>query len=189
MENENKSSRSGATLKKINPKDLVVGQKYLVEMTFEEARGKLYPFRFSGADKCEVGFSKDQPIYTIEESADIEESNDIELEMLVNVATALYVAHGTNADAVKTFMPDREQIAREALELITACKRAIKNPALNKSDVSGSLQAEAIEFAEWIRTFDSLEKKQGFWIIESQISSENLYKGFLKDRERWRNDH
>ncbi len=57
-----------------------------------------------------------------------------------------------------------------------------------QADVSGSLQAEAIEFAEWIRTFDSLEKKQGFWIIESQISSEDLYKGFLKDRERWRND-
>lgn len=58
----------------------------------------------------------------------------------------------------------------------------------NIPHVSGSLQAEAVEFAEWIRTFDSLEKKQGFWIIESQISSEDLYKGFLKDRERWRND-
>jgi hypothetical protein len=49
-------------------------------------------------------------------------------------------------------------------------------------------QLEAVEFAEWLRTFDSLEKKHGFWLIESQISSEELYKLFLKDRERWRND-
>jgi hypothetical protein len=62
------------------------------------------------------------------------------------------------------------------------------NPALNKTDVSGSLQAEAVEFAEWIRTFDALDKKDGFWILESQLSSEELYKGFLRDRERWRND-
>jgi len=59
---------------------------------------------------------------------------------------------------------------------------------LNKTDVSGSLQAEAVEFAEWIRTFDALDKKDGFWILESQLSSEELYKGFLRDKERWRND-
>lgn len=59
----------------------------------------------------------------------------------------------------------------------------LPNPA-----VSDSVQAESIEFAEWIRTFDSLEKKQGFWIIESQISSEELYKLSLEDRDRWRNE-
>jgi hypothetical protein len=48
------------------------------------------------------------------------------------------------------------------------------------------LQSEAVEFAEWIRTFEALERKQGFWIIEDQISSEYLYKGFLKNRELWR---
>lgn len=127
MENENKSSRSGATLKKINPEDLVVGQEYYVKMKLDTVDDSSMPFAFNRTGDLDyVWFYKDQPIYTIEESADIEESNDIELEMLVNVATALYVAHGTNADAVKTFMPDREQIAREALELITACKRAIK---------------------------------------------------------------
>lgn len=41
------------------------------------------------------------------------------------------------------------------------------------------LKAEAIAFAEWLRTFESLEKKNGFWILESQISSEELYKAYL----------
>jgi hypothetical protein len=64
----------------------------------------------------------------------------------------------------------------------------LQNPQSCQTDVSGSLQAEAVEFAEWIRTFDALDKKGGFWILESQLSSEELYKGFLRDRERWRND-
>lgn len=59
---------------------------------------------------------------------------------------------------------------------------------LSISNVSFSLQAEAVEFAEWIRAFESLERQHGFWVIEGQISSEDLYKGFLKDRERWRNE-
>ena len=57
-----------------------------------------------------------------------------------------------------------------------------------KPVVSGSLQSEAIEFAEWIRTFESLDKKHGFWVIERQLSSEELYYHYLRDRERWRND-
>lgn len=66
-------------------------------------------------------------------------------------------------------------------------KKEQKQP-LQQPLVSGALQSEAIEFAEWIRTFGQLEKKNGFWILESQISSERLYKGYLDDRERWRND-
>ena len=30
--------------------------------------------------------------------------------------------------------------------------------------LSGSLQSEAVEFAEWIRTFEALERKEGFWM-------------------------
>lgn len=47
---------------------------------------------------------------------------------------------------------------------------------------------DAIEFAEWLRTFEPLEKKNGFWILESQISSEELYNSYLRDREHWRNN-
>ena len=46
---------------------------------------------------------------------------------------------------------------------------------------------EAIEFAEWLRTFKPLKKENGYWILESQISSDELYDVYLKDRERWRN--
>ncbi len=45
---------------------------------------------------------------------------------------------------------------------------------------------EAVEFAEWLRTFEVLDKINGFWVLESQISSEALYKNYLIDRERWR---
>jgi len=54
--------------------------------------------------------------------------------------------------------------------------------------VSGSLREDAIEFAECIKTFDALDKKNGFWILEMQISSEELYNHYLLDRVRWRND-
>lgn len=47
---------------------------------------------------------------------------------------------------------------------------------------------QAVEFAAWIRTFDSLEKKQQFWIVESQVSDEELFNAYLKDRERWLNE-
>jgi len=41
------------------------------------------------------------------------------------------------------------------------------------------IELEAIEFAEWLRTFEALDKMNGFWVLESQISN-------LRDRERWR---
>lgn len=44
---------------------------------------------------------------------------------------------------------------------------------------------QAIEFAAWIRTFEPLEKKEQFWILESQVSDEQLFNAYLKDRERW----
>jgi len=62
---------------------------------------------------------------TTDDIAEAPQHSDSELEMLVNVATALYVAHGTTADGKNTFMPDRDQIAHEALELITACENEL----------------------------------------------------------------
>jgi len=50
------------------------------------------------------------------------------------------------------------------------------------------IRKESIEFSEWIRTFDALDKKDGFWILESQISSEELYNHYLLDRVRWRSE-
>ena len=44
---------------------------------------------------------------------------------------------------------------------------------------------DAIEFAEWIRTFEVLEKKHGYWVLESQVSSEALYAAYLEDKERF----
>lgn len=57
-----------------------------------------------------------------------EESNDIELEMLVNVASRL---HSNYLMAVfyhngKYTMATNDAIASEALALITACKKALK---------------------------------------------------------------
>jgi len=63
---------------------------------------------------------------------------------------------------------------------------------MNKLDISDncdSLRIEAIELLEWIRTFKSLEKKQDYWELGHQISSEQLYEGYLNDREHWRSTH
>lgn len=54
--------------------------------------------------------------------------------------------------------------------------------------VEQNQKVEAIEFAEWIRTFDALDKKDGFWILESQLSSKDLYESFLMEKNVLRND-
>jgi len=51
-----------------------------------------------------------------------------------------------------------------------------------------TISEEAIEFAEWLRTFPALEKKNVFWILERQISSKKLYNSYLIDRARWRKE-
>ncbi len=45
-------------------------------------------------------------------------------------------------------------------------------------------KGQAIEFAAWIRTFDTLERKNQFWIMESQLSDEELFNAFLKDKNK-----
>lgn len=52
----------------------------------------------------------------------------------------------------------------------------------------GALDDEclAVEFSEWIRTFKDLNRENGVWKIGgAQITSTDLFRGFLKDRERW----
>ena len=109
-------------MKKINPEDLVVGQKYYVgELRLEEKENKFYPFRILSdvhGNKCTIHES--QPIYTHEEST------DIELEMLVNVASRMYVSFSEICEQTNKDMLSMDNIAREALKLITACKTAIK---------------------------------------------------------------
>lgn len=55
-----------------------------------------------------------------------------------------------------------------------------------KFNLDNLLQINGIELLEWIRTFKSLEKKENEWILGRQISSEQLYEGYLNDREQWR---
>ena len=45
---------------------------------------------------------------------------------------------------------------------------------------------ECVELLEWVRTFKSLEKKENCWVLGREISSEQLYEGYLNDREQWR---
>lgn len=99
-------------MKKINPEDLVVGQKYLVEMELSEIdHDDPAPYCFGDIQGDGIWFHITQPIYTHEEST------DIELEMLVNVASRMYTTGEFG---------NYDNCAKEALNLITACKTAIK---------------------------------------------------------------
>lgn len=108
-------------LKQINPEDLVVGREYYVKMEFKLNDRTGAPYCFNDVKGNERWFHENQPIYTLEQT-----STDTDLEMLVNVASSLYVAHGIVADGIEKFMPSKDEIAREALDIITACKNALK---------------------------------------------------------------
>jgi hypothetical protein len=59
-------------MKKINPEDLVVGQKYLVEMELSEIdHDDPAPYCFGDIQGDGIWFHITQPIYTHEESNDI----------------------------------------------------------------------------------------------------------------------
>lgn len=107
-------------LKRINPEDLKVGQEYYAKMRYVSTDYTYSPLNFIDSDGDHRSFTKNCPIYTLDNQP---QHSDSELEMLVNVATALYVAHGTTADGVNRFMPSKEEIAREAADLIAACKQ------------------------------------------------------------------
>lgn len=36
-------------------------------------------------------------------------------------------------------------------------------------------------FAEWIRTFEALERQNGQWVIESQLSDKQIVRAFIED--------
>ena len=100
-------------MKKINPEDLVVGRKYLVEMELSEIdHDDPAPYCFGDIQGDGIWFHNTQPIYTHEES------NDIELEMLVNVASRIYTP-GKYGGFIERCVSDAE-------DLITVCKNAIK---------------------------------------------------------------
>ena len=46
------------------------------------------------------------------------------------------------------------------------------------------IKNDAIDFAEWLRTFEPLTKENGYWVLECQISSENLYKAYVHDKSK-----
>ena len=100
-------------MKKINYEDLVVGRKYLVEMELSEIdHDDPAPYCFGDIQGDGIWFHNTQPIYTHEES------NDIELEMLVNVASRIYTS-GKYGGFI-------ERCVSDAKDLITVCKNAIK---------------------------------------------------------------
>lgn len=109
-------------MKKINPEDLVVGRKYLVEMELSEIdHDDPAPYCFGDIQGDGIWFHITQPIYTHEES------NDIELEMLVNVASMIRSDYNIRlSNKITGSVPSDNQIAKEAVALITACKNAIK---------------------------------------------------------------
>lgn len=113
-------------MKKINPEDLVVGQKYLVEMELSEIdHDDPAPYCFGDIQGDGIWFPKSQPIYTHEELSFENVSMDgkpilqssTDLEMLVNVASRLYATGEFG---------NYDNCAREAISLITACKKALK---------------------------------------------------------------
>jgi len=112
-------------MKKINPEDLVVGQKYLVEMELSEIdHDDPAPYCFGDIQGDGIWFPKSQPIYTHEELSFENVSMDgkpilqssTDLEMLVNVASCFHACGYGEYD----------ECAKKALDLITACKNAIK---------------------------------------------------------------
>ena len=109
-------------MKKINPEDLVVGRKYLVEMELSEIdHDDPAPYCFGDIQGDGIWFHNTQPIYTHEES------NDIELEMLVNVASRMQSDFNLAlANGNKSTFPTYEQFAGEAHKFITACKNQLK---------------------------------------------------------------
>lgn len=51
----------------------------------------------------------------------------------------------------------------------------------NKTPESTASTDRCVEFAGWIRTFGALKRYNETWVLERQISDEELYQGFLRD--------
>lgn len=94
-------------MKKINPENLVVGQECYIKFIVANEQ----PLHLSDIAGNTFKLSGDEPIYTHEES------NDIDLEMLVNVASRLW--------ETKPY-PTWNDCIKASIEFITACKKALK---------------------------------------------------------------
>ena len=71
------------------------------------------------------------------------------------------------------------------LEVDKSIADSIKDIALDVIKEQDDLAKErATGFADWIASFESLEKQGGFWFIESQIESIKLYDTFLAEKRK-----
>lgn len=109
------------TLKQINTEDLVEGQEYYVKMKYNGSMIQYMSFEDIAMDATLI--AKDQPIFTLEEAP---EPDNTDLEMLVQVASARHTdCMNAIIKGAKTAFPSNDELAREALELITACKNQL----------------------------------------------------------------
>jgi len=97
-------------MKKVNPEDLVVGQEYYVKMKLSDKDSPYFVRDVAGQE----GWTEPIPLLTLTPSS--EPDND-RLKMVVGVASRLYAS---------TNFGNYDTCARKALELITACEKAIK---------------------------------------------------------------
>lgn len=69
----------------------------------------------------------------------------------------------------------------EKEEFISECER-LNVEWLDEGTVAGR-EEDAVGFAEWIRTFEALDKQHGYWVLESQITTAQLYEKFKQQKE------
>lgn len=112
-------------LKKLTPDQLIIGKKYLVEMELNDKDKSDIPYAFEDIERDIVWLPADQPIYAFEPTPELTDNE--QLKMLVEVAGSLFANYTTMYlyDRISS-VPTNSDIAREALDLIQACKEAIK---------------------------------------------------------------
>lgn len=123
------------TLKQINPEDLVEGQEYYVKMKFHmNDEAEILPLHFFYGDTNVACLELEAPTFTIEEAPEVTlevKEDDSELRIKAQImagilANSVYASHLMG----NTFEPAQgavaELINRMYSELITACKKAIK---------------------------------------------------------------
>lgn len=92
-----------------------------------------------------------------------------------------------NSEEVKKLMKLEEEKAIKEKEEVSKFEKAIaetasKNERFPADDEHKEIikcETDAVEFGEWLRTFDALTRVNGHWCLESQISTEQLYHHFL----------
>lgn len=90
-------------------------------------------------------------------------------------------------DSITNNLFNKIRSSKSDAEARRLLKEHISAQSMQADVIDLRIEVESIEFAEWLRTFEVLDKINGFWVVESQISSSKLYENYLRDRERWRN--